>query len=334
MNGKKLYDALGYIDDKYLDIVDTLEKEHIEMKNEGKHISGRKIVTLLIAAVICVSILAVTAMAAGWIPNIFAAVKPVRLEDAKILEAALQIPQEQEVETVSVPEIDFTQFTLYERYYDGESILLGYDLSKVMPEPVVGYQPDEELLAEIKTMPEYMHTPAPGKVNDTLDLYLEIGWMTQEEYETMLNDRTAYAKQYDLRKYWQIYMDQMLKEELPAEQYEKFWEILIETGSCCVAIPSEPWVGDQILVNHTDFGEFIGPGLPGNFRTDYTTEVGSCIVLDPIPEITRDLNSIEVELSLKSGWYYWYMELDGDVYSHFESNPAYEATFTLENVKK
>lgn len=330
MKRDKLYEAFNYIDDWYLDIVDAPIKE----ANPMKHHKIRRAITVAIAAALCVSILAVTAMAAGWIPNIFASVKPAFPEDAEVLEAAIEATQEQTVETVSVTEVDFTQFTLYERYYDGESILLGYDLTKMMPETIVGYQPDEKLLAEIKSIPRYAQTPIPGQTDDTLEQRVELGSMTQEEYETILNDRTDYAKQYDLRKYHQINMDWELKRDLTAEQYETFWEILVQTGSCCVAIPNEPWVGDRILVNGTGFGEFVGPDKPGNFRSDYTTDAGNCIVLNPIPEVTRNLPSVEVELSLKSGWKYWYMELDGDVYEKYVQNPPYQATFTLENVNK
>ena len=332
MKSKALYEAFGYVEDKYLDMVDAPEKENLEMKQKHEHPVARKSVTFLIAAAICVSILAVTAMAAGWIPNIFAAVDPAFPEDAEILEAALQVTQTQEVETVSVPEIDFTQFTLYERYYDGESILLGYDLSKVMPEPVIGYQPDDELLAQIKHMPIWQQTARPEQTDDNLENMYALGYLTEEEYKGTLESRTEYAKQYGLDKYWQIIMDSEMKQILSPEQYEKFWDILLETGSCCVALPTEPWVGDHILVNGTDFGEFIGPGLPGNFRTDYTTDVGDCILLAPIPENTRNLDSVNVEISLRSSWRYLYIELDGDVYEHYVQNPPYPATFTLENV--
>ena len=333
MKGKKLYDALGYIDDRYLDMVDAPEKENLEMKTDNKHTFTRRSISFLVAAAICVSILAVTAMAAGWIPNIFAAVEPAFPEDAEILEAALQVTQTQEVETVSVPEIDFTQFTLYERYYDGESILLGYDLSKVMPEPVVGYQPDEELLAQIKQLPRWQQTAHPEQKDDNLENMYAQGYITEEAYKGALESKTEYAMQYGLDNYWQIVTDREMKETLSTEQYEKFWDILLETGVCCIAVPSDPWIADHIYVNDVDCGEVLGPDC-GNFRVDYTTEVGDCILLNPLPEAGRNQESVTVELSLRSGWHYWYMELDGDVYSHFENNPPYEATFTLQNVNK
>lgn len=324
----ELYEAFSYVDDKYLDIAEAPFVSH----QASHHFTLRRTISITLAAAICISILAVTAVAAGWIPNIFAAVEPSFREDAVILEAAVEATLEQEVEAVSVPEIDFTQFTLYERYYDGESILLGYDLSKVTPELIVGYQPDAQMLETIKEVPRWKQAAHPDQKDDNLETMYAQGFITEEAYLGVLEMKTDYAKQYGLEKHWQIVTDYEMKKTLSAEQYEKFWDILLKTGSCCVAIPTQPWVGDHILVNGTDFGEFIGPGLPGNFRTDYTTEVGNCIVLNPIPESTRNLDSVDVEISLRSSWQYLYMELDGDVYERYVQNPPYQATFTLKNV--
>lgn len=329
MTDRELYEAIGQVDEKYLDIVDTPEKENTYMKR--KHFTVRKTITYILAAAICISILTVTAMAAGWIPNIFASVEPAFEKDAEILEAALQVTQTQEPETVTVPEVDYTQFTLYERYYDGASILLGYDLSKVMPEPVVGCVPEGELKEKLMEMPEYQRASHPDLTDDTLELRVELGIYTQEQYEEILDKRSEYAKKHDLRKEYQIIMDLDMKNTLSPEQYEAFWKILEETGSCCVAIPSKPWIADHIYVNDTDCGEVLGPDC-GNFRTDYETDVGDCILLSPLPDAGLNQDSVEVELTLRSGWYYWYMELDGDVYSCFENNTPYPAVFTLENV--
>lgn len=331
MTGRELYEAIGQVDDWYLDIVDTPEKENTNMKQ--KHFTVRKTITYILAAAICISILTVTAMAAGWIPNIFASVKPAFKEDAEVLEAALQVPQTQEPETVTVPEVDFTQFTLYERYYDGESILLGYDLTKVIPETIVGFQPDTALLSQIMEMAEWEHVLITGQTNDNLEQYVALGVLTQEECNTILEERSDYAKKHDLRKYYQIQMDLDMKHTLTEEQYEHFWEILSETGSCCVAIPTQPWISDHVFVNDTDCGEVLGPEC-GSFRTDYSTEKGECMVLQPLPEAGRNQDSVTVQINLRSGWNYWYMELDGDVYHYFENNTPYPAVFTLENVNK
>ena len=66
MNGKNLFRALEYVDDRYLDIVDAAQ-EATDMKQ--KHFSGRKTILYILAAAICVILLTVTAAAAGWIPT-------------------------------------------------------------------------------------------------------------------------------------------------------------------------------------------------------------------------------------------------------------------------
>ena len=331
MTGRELYEAIGQVDEKYLDMVDTPEMENTNMIL--KHFTVRKTITYILAAAICISILTITAMAAGWIPNIFAAVKPSTKEDADILEAAIQVSQSLEPETVTVPEVDFTQFTLFERYYDGESILLGYDLNKVMPETIVGFQPDPQLLARIKELPCWMQASNPEQTDDNLENMYTQGFITEETYQGTLDSRTENAKKYGLDRYWQITTDSRMKEELSAEQYDKFWKILLEDGACCVVIPQKAFVADHIYINGNDCGEVLGPDC-GSFRSDYTTELGECILLNPIPESTRNLNTVDISIRLKSGWHYWYMELDGDVYEKYVPNDAYDATFTLENVNK
>lgn len=128
MNGKNLFRALEYVDDRYLDIADAALQEATDMKQ--KHFSGKKTILYILAAAICVSLLTVTAAAAGWIPGIFAAAQPKATpRDAPVLEAAQSVTQPQTPETVEFTEADYTKFTLFQRYYDGKSVALGYDLS-------------------------------------------------------------------------------------------------------------------------------------------------------------------------------------------------------------
>lgn len=63
MNSKNLYEAFSYVDDKYLDLVDTLQKEQTKMKPNKEHPSLRRIITLAMAAALCASILGITAYA-------------------------------------------------------------------------------------------------------------------------------------------------------------------------------------------------------------------------------------------------------------------------------
>lgn len=294
MNGKNLFRALEYVDDRYLDMVDAAAQEATDMKQ--KHFSGKKTILYILAAAICVSLLTVTAAAAGWIPGIFAAAQPKATpQDAPVLEAAQRIPQPQTPETAEFTEADYTKFTLFQRYYDGKSVALGYDLSGVMPgETVVGFTPEDTLKQEILQRPDNQFwCERYGLTDDTVDQYLEAGVWTREEYDQRLAGRSEYAKKYDLRGNSQIYMDDQLRALLTDGEYKKFWKILGETGSCCVAIPMKPYVGDHILLNGAD--------EPAD-RGDYTTEEGECLVLNNLPAAAQDQPSITVGLKFKSGW--------------------------------
>lgn len=326
MNGKNLFRALEYVDDRYLDMVDVATQEATDMKQ--KHFSGRKTILYILAAAICVSLLTVTAAAAGWIPNIFAAAQPKATpRDEPVLEAAQSATQSQTPETVEFAEADYTKFTLFQSYYDGKSIALGYDLSGVMPAgTVVGFTPEDALKQEILQRPDNQFwCERYGLTDDTADQYLESGVWTREEYDQRLAGRSEYAKKYDLRRDSQIYMDDQLHALLTDGEYEEFWEILGETGSCCVAIPMKPYVGDHILLNGAD--------EPAD-RGDYTTEEGECLVLNNLPAAAQNQPSITVGLKFKSGWSYYYMELSGTSYRLYVPNPDYVTTITLENKSK
>ena len=223
MNGKNLFRALEYVDDRYLDMVDAAAQEATDMKQ--KHFSGRKTILYILAAAICVSLLTVTAAAAGWIPNIFAAAQPKATpRDEPVLEAAQSATQSQTPETVEFAEADYTKFTLFQSYYDGKSIALGYDLSGVMPgETVVGFTPEDTLKQEILQRPDNQFwCERYGLTDDTADQYLEAGVWTQEEYDLRLAGRSEYAKKYDLRRDSQIYMDDQLRALLTDGEYEEF----------------------------------------------------------------------------------------------------------------
>ena len=148
MNSKLLYEAIGYADDHYLDLADEFLTEPVREKQV--HTLKRRTLMSLLAAIICISLLAATAVATGWIPGLFDALKEKYPEDEELFEAAAQANTEAVPEIAVIPEMDLSKFVLLERYYDGETILLGYDLEKILPEPVVGIEPEEAMLKNIR----------------------------------------------------------------------------------------------------------------------------------------------------------------------------------------
>ncbi len=146
MNGKELFCIMNEVDDRYLSFADDPTKEQTQMK----HTFTRKTFTLLAAVLVCVSMLAVTAMASGWLPGIFRSMAEKEPADQTLYEAAAQANSEALPESQEIPYLDYSNFILFERYYDGETILLGYDMSLMLPEPVVGYTPETEEFNKIK----------------------------------------------------------------------------------------------------------------------------------------------------------------------------------------
>ena len=64
MKSKELFEAIGYIDERYLDMIDAPETEMYSMKDSHKRLLSRRTLSIMLAAVICISLLTVTAVAA------------------------------------------------------------------------------------------------------------------------------------------------------------------------------------------------------------------------------------------------------------------------------
>lgn len=313
MRSQKLFEAFSYIDDWYLDVADTPEKElHIMMK-QTPHYSARKTFAVLLAAVICISILAVTAVASGWLPGLFRELKERYPYDEELFEAAAQANTDAVPEVLEIPYLDLSKLVILERYFDGETILVGYDLDTVLPAPVVGIEPGESLLKQIKKGVRVSR----------------IGW---DEPQTWFSEpATENAIKYDLTED-AFTMDRMLKGTLSDTEYRKAWDILEKQGYVCVAV-RDVWVGDHILVNGVDtIEDYLADGVSYSNRTHYTTDQGSCIRLDPLPEAVQKMSSVTVTVDVRSSLQYWYMDLEGEgrIYSDSINMQTEQLSFKLE----
>ncbi len=305
MSGKQIFEALNEVDDRYLSIAEDFRKESNVMKKSNG--IKRKSLTVLLAAVICISMLAVTAMATGWIPGIFKELKEENPWDAELFEAAAQANTEIIPEIVEIPKMDASKFVLLEKYYDGETILMGYDLDVLIPEPVVGFQPDEMLMRKIKR---------GTKASD-------IGWGSAQEWQKA--DSIEKAKKYNLSEST-FAMEKMMKGTLPEEEYEKAWQLLETQGWVCV-VTQDAWIGDHILLNGHEY--FDLDTNPDGLRTDYVTEYGDCIRLEVLPEAVRNQDTITVTMKVKTGVQYWYMDLEGNGRVYYGSGETEEISFEL-----
>lgn len=315
MNSKLLYEAIGYADDRYLDMADDFltasgrEKRTCLMK--------RRTLMSLLAAIICISILAATAVATGWVPGLFDALKEKYPQDKELFAAAAQANTEAVPEIAVIPEMDLSKFVLLERYYDGETILLGYDLEKILPEPVVGIEPEEAMLKNIRKSLRMS----------------KVGWDSPQAWTE--DPEPGYAAAYNFKQDGYL-MDRMLKGTLSPEAYETAWDIMEEKGWVCVAV-RDIYIGDHILINGQDLIDvYIQQGNSYNGITDYETELGSCIRLEPIPEVFRDLEKLTVTFDVRSPLKYWYMDMDGNgrIYYDSSAQESKEVSFELERSER
>lgn len=299
MSGKELYKALNQVDDRYLNMAEDFRKESDEMKFTWK----RKSLTVLLAAVVCVSMLAMTAMAEGWIPGIFKQLKDENPWDADLFEVAAQANTEIVPEIVEIPKMDASKFVLLEKYYDGETILMGYDLDVLIPEPVVGFRPDKELMRSIKRAPGNIGAPYASEDKEL-----------REKAEKYHLSASSY------------YVAEEMKNTLPQEEYEKAWQILEEQGWVCM-VTQEAWIGDHILLNGQEY--YDPESNPDGLRVDYKTEYGDCIRLEVLPEGVRNQDSVAVTLKVMTGIQYWYMDLEGNGRVYYGGGETEEISFAL-----
>ena len=313
MKSEKLYDAFNYIDDWYLDSVDTPQKEATEMKKR-KHFSLRKTITYALAAVICISILTITAAATGWIPGLFYQLREKYPQDKELFEAAAQVNTDAVPEIIEIPHLDLSQFVLLEQYFDDNTILIGYDTEIDLPEPAVGIEPETELLNKIKNGTKMS----------------EISWSDQDSWH--MAPATENAKEHNLSGD-SAEMDRMLKATLSETAYQKVWELMEKQGYVCIAVRNA-WIGDHILINGVDTVEAYMESNAYADRTEYTSDLGYCIRLEPLPEDVRNQKQVTVTLNVRSSVQYWYMDLDGEgrVYYDDSSITTDPVSFELKKV--
>ena len=306
MKEKQLWDAFGAIDERYLEIAEKTTAPQ-------RRISLRRTAGLILAAAICLSLLAVTAVAAGWVPSIFELVQEQFPQETVYAQAA-QASQTQIPEVVELPKMDASKFVLSQSYYDGQTILLGYNLEEMLPEPVVGYQVDEDLLREIK---------GTSQSFEGID---------RKTYEENFGPLPEYVQEHSMKRD-ALAMEGELRQILSPEAYEKMWKLLLQNGSVCV-VTQDLFVGDHKLVNGVDTIAAMAdnPGAIG--MTDVYTEAGTCLYLNPLPEAAQNQSSVTVELKVKSGFQYWYLELEGHGYWAYAPNQEQIVSFTLENVQE
>lgn len=351
MNRETITLMLNGLDDNYISEATVFCPDTVQEAPERiVHMKKKKIIALALAAVL-VFALGVTAFAAGWLAPMFnemkqdykhmasiegsvspefAEVKDLYAayyqEQAELFENAEQYMNEKQsqAEKVTLPEFDESSVTLSERYYDGDTLLIGINLYESVPDIVVGYEPDGELMDKITNVAFFSDVTG----NDDLDVCLEEGMM-QEIYDRYINNRTDYAKEYDFRHLSAIEFDWWLENNLSSEEYEAAWKTLRETGHLGV-VQTIVYVGDHIkMADGTD----LGPTGQGNMDSNdpYAHSGNILIMASELPDEAKNLDRLDFVLNVRQVRVYYYMELGGPCYFFLDQVATSEVPFSVEN---
>lgn len=302
-----LFEAIGQVDDGYL----TRAEKVLEAPSHRR--TGRKLWTVALAAAICASVLAATAMAAGWKTGIFQAVGDgiSDAEDQALFQAAAGANTGAVPEFAPIPNLDLSRFVLSETYFDGETILLGYNIEAILPRPAVGVEVEKQTLQEIR------HASSTASMSWS-------GERTQVE-----SPATAKAKEYNLAQNG-FYLDEDLQTILTTEEYERMWAILESQGYVVIAA-WDAYVSNGVSVNGVDLREAYDQDHNAYAsQTEYETEIGTCLRLEPLPEDVQNGEAVTVTLGLKSGLWYYYLDLEGNAYMYCHHTQRQDTPFTIE----
>jgi len=343
MNRELLSKAFGDIDESFIaQAYRPVPEDTSGSSGKSIRLKKKRILTLALAAALLLS-LSVAAYAKGWMAPIFHSARYVipdpedrrpdreayytEIEEKNaVFEAAEQYMNERgpTPESVHLPELDDSEISLLERYYNGNMLALGVHLETDLPDFAVVYELEEDI-REKATFLEFVDLQDS---DDDLDALLAAG-MQRDIYDRILEDRTDYAKKYNLRRQSAITLDGMLEQALPPEEYEAAWNLLLETGQLCV-VRNHLFISDHILMEDgTDLGETNN--FP--FYFDPSIPPGSLFIQAfELPEAARGLDSLTFQLIVRHVQTFYYMDgLYGSVRSY--SNPVGETlvSFRVEN---
>ena len=309
-------------------------------QKKSRHIGGKRIITFALAAALVLA-LGISAYASGWLSPIFSSAKldttrpekgSVSPEFAEVMDEFYEELEEKnsvyeaaeeymnsvqpKSDTMLLPDFHNSRLTLSERYYDGETLLLGLNFEQVVPQLIADFEPDAELMEKMNNV-AFFHN---AKGNDDMDILLREG-MQKDIYDEYLNNRSKYAKEYDLRHLSSITLDWMLQNELSADEYEKAWKKLTEHGHICV-VESSVFISDHI---------FMDDGTDLGINNQTSTGEGILIEAANLPDKAQGLETLNIELKVKNVRTYYYMELGGPAYYCTELVEETMLPFSVEN---
>ncbi len=124
----------------------TMKKLH---DNADAHRCPGKVTTILIAAVITVSLLTGAAFATGTAQSVFSTmIGWYRGDDATKYEVIDELSNKEEV-SVTIPQMEDSLLTLSQSYYDGKQLMLGYTLNAHVKPAKFDFGPEHENLDKL-----------------------------------------------------------------------------------------------------------------------------------------------------------------------------------------
>ena len=329
---------LNSVDDDYISEAAVFCPESIQESPERiVHMKKKRILTFALAAALVLALGAV-AYAAGWFAPIFHSIRynVPEVEDRKpgneeyyaelegknaVMEAAEQYMNEQQPapETVSVPELDNCEITLLERYYDGNTLALGFHLESDAPLFVAVYDNEEEIREKATTI-----AFVDSVENDNIDAQEPVA------YDEIMASRSDNAIEHGLCHVSSIVLDSMLFHDLSLEEYEAAWAHLLETGHLCI-VRNDLYVSDHILLEDgTDLGQtYSVPVYEG-----LAVQSGNVFFEAPeLPDAARGLDRLPFQVNVRIVRSFYYMELDGSTWYYSELVGEAFVPFCVDNAE-
>jgi len=307
MNAMTFLVGINEIDDRFL-------TEVLELPDTGQaEPAGTKGVLqlskMILIAAILAGLLGITAWAAGGFDGLFQRIAEkgdgwgYGMDD--VFRNAAEVVPPVQPETHPLQDDDSSVISIGQTYYDGDTFMIAYRFDDSVPADLTFGEKKEDFDSFYPTLPpaEEVEETAQAKLRNDMEArqvyrepmerygqeYLELGLMTQEQYDAMLAslDEESYV--------YCTYMDMLftdhdiLHKELSPEEYATYHERLLKDGHAGVAI-REYYIGDGL---YFEDGERLKPDENGIVVDIHPTEDGDCLYGPPmLPEKYRNLENL------------------------------------------
>lgn len=319
MNSMDFMQGINDIDEELIQSsMDFLQED--SMKQTFKR-GGSALSKIILVAAVLAGLLGVTAVAAEAFPSVFGQLKreyaqkvnhlsdfpeaqEAAQKEADLFEKAAEFNETFEAQIVQLPELDESQITIGETYYDGKNMLIAYRMDSSVTGAQFGFGPGSEGFENLHGCRGDMEA---GK--DSFEELLERGVWTQEYYDNHVQIAKERGWDYIHHVSGIDALDGM-KQVLSEEEFARAIQELEETGHVGVVIRVMS-IGDHILAEGEDC---LVPNNQGYVWWEDVTEYGKCIKSDAfdesLPEKFRDLDTLTLTLKVRADDYYFYVDVD------------------------